>query len=233
MKHLLYLTIFATALLTACNKKDHSLDDPQPNNSGPIRFDHPFVGQQSKYLLLTGEDYYQPAAPNDFIYQSDTLQLTIVAQDVNGYIIEEKLLYNGSVTPWLASDKDSIYHYAMKIENDSVKIKKLSGNYFRSRIFGYHPNYYGLPLQSFTNQKTEIIGWKTDFSYCECYRTAYTENYTQFGINYNRLNVLIQNSPMQLDGPGETFVYEKQYGIVRASTYSWWTQSGIGWDLLP
>ena len=62
---------------------------------------------------------------------------------------------------------------------------------------------------------------------------GYTENYTLFGKTYGFLNVIVENSAMALDGNGETYVFSKPCGIVRSSTYSWWTQEGYGWDLLP
>jgi hypothetical protein len=54
-----------------------------------------------------------------------------------------------------------------------------------------------------------------------------------FGVNYPFLNVLVENSPMATDRNGETYVYNKTAGLVRFSTYSYWTDGGPGWDLLP
>ena len=100
-------------------------------------------------------------------------------------------------------------------------------------VFGYQISKQGLPLVNIVTPKVEILGWKTSLNYCECRQTGYTENYTLFGKTYPRLNVLVENSSMAVDGNGETYVYSKSNGIVRFSTYSWWTQSGVGWDLLP
>ena len=88
-------------------------------------------------------------------------------------------------------------------------------------------------MADISTPKFDMPGWKTNLGYCECRRTGYLEDYNLFGRAYQRLNVLVDNSPMATDGNGETYVYSKFYGIVRYSTYSWWTQDGYGWDLLP
>ena len=49
---------------------------------------------------------------------------------------------------------------------------------------------------------------------------------------YENLNISIQNAIMAVDGPGTTYIYSNLNGMVRTSHYSWWTQSGFGWDLL-
>jgi hypothetical protein len=79
----------------------------------------------------------------------------------------------------------------------------------------------------------DILGWKTSLNYCECRQQGYAEDYTLFGKTYDRLNVIVENSAMAWDGNGMTYAFSKGTGIVRFSTYGWWTQSGYGWDLLP
>jgi hypothetical protein len=49
---------------------------------------------------------------------------------------------------------------------------------------------------------------------------------------FDRLNILEDNRPMQTDGSGSLRVYSGPHGLVRFAWYSWWTQSGFGWDLL-
>lgn len=227
-KPAIFLALFVA--LFAC-KKERLPDVPVPA-SLRIRFDLPAVGQASKFIGLSGEEYF--SSNNDlFEYSDDTLRLEIVAKDANGFKVKESLHYNGAVHEFLDWEKDSVYLYYLKISNDTLRVIPAGAPFLQSRIFGYQMTHHGIPLKKILSPQVEIDGWKTSFNYCECYRTGYTENYTLFGKLYERLNVVVENSPMALDGSGETYVYDKSSGIVRASTYGWWTQSGYGWDLLP
>lgn len=225
---IIFLALFA--LLSAC-KKDSPLDVPDPA-SNRIRFDALAVGQVNQYIGLSGEAYYT----NDydqFEYSDDTLRLEIVAKDNNGFKVAETLHYVDTVHNWLDWDKDSTYYYYLRVSNDTLRVKPIGTPYLRSRIFTYNLSEEGLPLKKIESPEVEILGWKTSFNYCECRQTGYAENYTLFGKKYDRLNVIVENSAMALDGNGETYVFSKPFGIVRFSTYGWWTQSGYGWDLLP
>jgi len=232
--HSLFVTAMLCTLLFSACKHDFcgfSETDPIPN-PGPISFENLAIGQTSKYLGLWGEDYYNDN--NDiFGYTDDTLELKIVGQDAQGFKVRESFHYVGDVVDWLKPDKDSVYYYYLEIVNDTLRIHPGQANNFLSRIFAYHTSKSGLPVANITSPKIEITGWKTAMTYCECRRTGFAENYSLFGQNYPLLNVVVENSPMSFDGNGETYVYSKSDGIIRFSTYSWWTQSGIGWDLLP
>ncbi|MFN0175354.1 MAG: hypothetical protein ACKVU0_11945 [Saprospiraceae bacterium] len=229
---------FATAILcillfSACKHDPRVYPDPDPiPNPNPIRFDNLTVGQSSRYIGLWGEDYYTNNN-NHFGYTDDTLQLKIVGLDTQGFKVEETFHYTGDVLSWWNYDKDSVYHYYLKIKADTLRFNPSHGTYINSRIFGYFTVINGLPLADITSPKIEISGWKTNLPYCECRRTGYAEDYSLFGQTYPRLNVVVDNSPISFDGNGETHVFSKAKGIVRYSTYSWWTQAGIGWDLLP
>lgn len=217
------------ALLCSSCHKDCS--DPMPS-SDRIRFDQPAIGQTSRYLGLLGEDYFT-ADFDHYSYTDDTLVLEIVAKDNNGFKVRETLRSVGDVDPWMAGEQDSVYYYYFRVADDTLKVTPVgSADYIRSRIFTYGAGTKGLGLKDIDNQQVEIKGWKTDLDYCECDREAYTLNYEQFGVSYDRLNVVVNNFFMAIDGPGETYVYSQKSGIVRFSQYGWWTQSGYGWDLL-
>lgn len=213
-------------LIAACHT------DSQPASQAPaIQFEAMAVGQKSHYIALLGYDYY--STKDTFVYTDDTLQLEIIAQDNNGYLIEETFQYVGDVSPWFEFEKDSIRRYYVKIRNDTLQFTPVGSPYLESHIFTYQTSQSGLPLADFSSPKIDIHGWKTSLDYCECRRTGYTEDYTLFGEHYDRLNILIANAPMAVDGNGDTYVYSRNKGIVRFSTYSWWFQNGYGWDLLP
>lgn len=227
---ILALAACAALTLFSC-KEGYDPEPPTPQSEDHIRFDQLAVGQKSRYLGLTGKNYHSNS--DDFTYTDDTLVLEIVGQDANGFRVRESLHYVGDVFTWLNPDKDSVYHYYIHIQDDTLRFKAVSGNYIPSRMVEYLISKTGLPLSNFTNQPITLTGWKTNLGYCECRRTGYALDYELFGQTYPRLNVLIENTPMQYDGNGATYAYDKSVGIVRMSTYSWWTSEGFGWDLLP
>ena len=222
-----YTPFFALMLFfTAC------CPEPEDISSNPVHFDNLAVGQKSRYLLLSGDDYYLQDSFN-FDYLDDTLTLEIVDLNNEGFKVKETMQYTGDTHAYLQGEKDSVYYYYFNVVNDTLRITKSGSLWVNSRIFGYNSAQNGLPLIDYTDHPVEIKGWKTSFPYCECFNSGYTEHYEQFGIHYDRLNVWLQNSPMSFDGSGSTFLYSNTHGIVRMSTYSWWSQSGFGWDLLP
>lgn len=217
---------FLAFMLAGCGK-----DSTPPPVANPIKFDAMAVGQKLHYKALLGYNYY--SSTDTFVYIQDTLQLEIIGQDDKGFLVEERLQYTNDSVVWFKNDRDSIYHYYIRLENDTLRFMPLGSNYLASRIFENELVHSGLPLVAFNDQKVQINGWKTSLDYCECRRTAYAEDYTLFGKNYERLNILINNTAMALDGSGHTYMYSSSQGIARFSTYSWWTQNGYGWDLIP
>ncbi|MCB0525310.1 MAG: hypothetical protein H6576_09710 [Lewinellaceae bacterium] len=229
MKHLLLFCGFTIFALISC-KKD-CVNTPQGYSSDPIRFDSLKVGQKSRYVGLTGEAYINDSH-DIFSYQEDTLTLEITAEDVKGFLVTESLVYAADPSVWIKNGKDLIYQYYLNVINDTLRIIPASDIYVKSRMFQYNITKQGLPLRNVSSLLLNITGWKTSAPYCECRRFALASNYNLFGMEYPNLNVLIENSAMALDGNGETYAYSAEYGIVKASTYSWWTQDGYGWDLL-
>ncbi|HLP96590.1 MAG TPA: hypothetical protein VK168_21255 [Saprospiraceae bacterium] len=223
------LSFFCFFSLVSCKHDPCCTPEPGPTLN-QLDFSNLAVGQKSKYLLLLGEGYAWGQADN-YVYLDDTLVLEVVAQDPQkGFLVEERLQYQQDLSStWLEADKDSVYTYYLQATTDSLKVIPVTGNYTRSRIF----NLRALPLVQVANPEVHIVGWMTDLPYCECDRKGFVKNYTQFGRIYPSLNMLMHNSPMSFDGPGLTFIYSANDGIVRFSIYSWWTQSGYGFDLLP
>lgn len=220
--------LLVSALFSCRDRRESLLPDPGAH----IRFNDMQIGQTSRYLRFSGENYYDPNNFN-FIYLADTLVLRIIGADANGYLVEEKLTpgsacLNGGV---FLPDADSTFVNYWKIENDTVSLHAANGAFWPYSHFVYGA--FALPLASFTEPSVEITGWKTNHSYTESYWTAVDPAYTLFGHFYADLNVLTDNRPMATDGPGALFVYNPENGIVKTASYSWWTQTGEGWDLLP
>ncbi len=229
-KRSFFSLMLAVVFLANCKKDCPELPNSAAGNG--IRFDSMAVGQRAKYIGLLGENYFTPST-DDYTYTDDTLLLEIVAEDANGFKVAESLRYVGAVDDWMGFEKDSTYFYYLKVENDSLRMHPIGSPFLRSRIFAYVVGQMGLPLKKITTPQVSITGWKTSLPYCECRQQGYTVDYELFGLTYDYLNVIVENSSMAFDGNGETYVFSSHHGIVRSSTYSWWTQSGYGWDLLP
>lgn len=222
--------MLAIAVQSSCKKDCPEISIPAAGNG--IRFDSMAVGQSAKYIGLLGENY-RSLSTDDYAYTDDTLLLEIVAEDINGFKVAESLRYVDAVDDWMGFEKDSTYFYYLKVENDSLRMQPIGSLFLRSRLFAYVAGQMGLPLKKITTPQVSIAGWKTNLPYCECRQEGYTVDYELFGLTYDYLNVIVENSSMAFDGNGETYVFSPNHGIVRSSTYSWWTQSGYGWDLLP
>lgn len=218
-------SLAALLLLNACRDIK---EEPAPTGPDPVVFDALAVGKVFKYLGFEGKNYNYGDG-SEFTYSNDTLVLKVVSKDAAWFKIEESLHYVDSVG-WYGQEKDATYYYFLYMKDEKLHIEIPASQ--RSRIFRSN-NAWTLPLSAIEGPTVAIKGWKTDLPYCECYKEGFTENYTLFGQLYPRLNVVMDDTFMQVDGPGRTYLYSPHEGIVKFSEYSWWTQSGYGWDLIP
>jgi hypothetical protein len=190
----------------------------------------------SKYVLFHGNDYRNP---NDttYEYKNDTLIVEVTAVDDHGFTISEYLAPGSESlddTGYMSANgilfPDSVFVYRFKIENDTLILDSSGRDYSELRLVWM----YGSPLTlgDIDDTLVSMKGWKTSFGYCECYRQGYVVNYRLLGNRYSRLNVIVNDVPMQVDAGGHAFVYSRRSGIVRCYTTNWWTNTGIGWDLL-
>lgn len=203
----------------------------------PIRFDAPEVGQQSRYAVLVGDDYRSPTE-SPYRYVQGAVFAEIVAQDDVGYRVREWFEVPFHVTEASARledlEPDAVYEYYLRLDGDAIEVLPADGE-FRARLF---PGWAGrtrstFPLDDIVDRQTEIVGWRTALPYCECYAEAFILGGEIRGETYDRLNVVVDDEPMQVDGPGATKLYSARLGIVRSTTYDWWTASGVGLDLIP
>lgn len=208
-----------------------------PNTSFLFDFDNLEIGQTFQFTLLSGERYFDNEAKDLFSYTNDTLEIELVDITEDVFTFEERILPTSamfnSADNYYWMGKDSVYTHEWKIENDTLKITAVDELWIQSHLF-FGGNFWEggvfIPLYPFTGEEAAIDGWKTTKDYCECDMDLYTENFTLFGIQYDRLNIAIRNTPMQGDGNGSTYLYNITDGIVRSINYSWWTGKGLGWD---
>ncbi|MCB0651938.1 MAG: hypothetical protein KDC85_11740 [Saprospiraceae bacterium] len=232
MKTSHFLLFFMLISLFSCTNLTTETPEPenqnQVYNENPIRFSALEVGQKSAYVMLIGSNYSDSLNFDDFYYFNDTLIVEIISEDENGFLVEEYTT-PGSVP--LYNMSDTTYQYYLKVENDLLKVYHPDAQYgILSYLFWHSVD--SLDLTPFTNQEIQIKGWKTSLEYCECDHFGYVQNYELFGMTYDYLNVSVRDFFMAVDGDGTTFVYSNTDGLVRTTSYSWWGQTGTGWDLL-
>lgn len=231
----------AFALVLACLFVSSCKKEPiEPivviNPHGNINLTNPKIGQQSRYVLFRGEDIKDNENFN-YEYLPDTLAVEIVAEDENGYMVKEFLTagsrsLNGENNVAFA---DSTWYYYIYVdqEDESLKVKQ-RGNYYRTRLFFlYNENERGLSTQQIASPTTEIMGWKTSLPFAKELVSARVNDFNVFGQQYESLNVVIDNRPMQESLPGSTHVFSLEEGLIRSAEYSDFDGRGYGWDVLP
>ncbi len=240
MKNYIITAFAAFIAIVSCSKSDTDIPGTQEPpivadtvlyNENPILYSGLAVGQKSTYVLLEGRQYHNDTILDDFNYLPDTLVAEIIGKDENGFLVYEYLTEGSAESPLPDHlTPDFSFQYYLKAEGDYLYFFDLDDdNYLNSSLFwGWEDS---LDLNLFV-QKVDIEGWKTTLPYCECEQMGYDPSFELFGITYEDMNISIRNKEMQADGPGTTYMYSRKYGMVRSSQYSWWSQTGHGWDLL-
>ncbi len=179
------------------------------------------------FSLLRGKDY-NAGDGSEFTYSGDTLELEILETTDAGTLISERITPGSNMMAESTTyyrNKDSVYTNYWRIEGDSLFVA-IPGPLPTSHLL-FAPR---LKFSDYTEPEVEMVGWRTSYDYSESDAQLYTTDYSLFGMHYDTLSVYIHNSPMGFDAFGSTTVYDREAGIVRSSTYGWWTQTGIGWD---
>lgn len=200
-----------------------------PEDPPSIRFDSLEIGQVSRYKAFIGQNYRSPNL-SPFEYIGGVLVMEIVDQNSDGWVVKEFFESAPNVPEHLRTflDPDTTFTYALRVEQDVLRVIA-QGTELRSRLFfpRVRPD---LPLRPFGEHETELMGWKTTLPYCECYREAFIEDAEVGGRTYPDVNAVVDNDFMQVDGPGATYLYSAEDGLVRSVWYSWWTGEGLGFD---
>ena len=234
------LLLSLCVVLVGCNDDESNPMEEEVvtgNDPALFKFEDLEVGQTFLYSLLQGEQYFNNEEKELFFYTNDTLEIELINIDGNVFTFRERILptsaMHGSDENYYWMDKDSIYINDWIIENDSLKILATEGFDISSHLF-FSGNFWlsgvFIPLQDFSGEQATVEGWKTSSDFCECDRDLFTEDFTLFDTNYDRLNIAIRDTPMAGDGNGSSYIYSTSYGIVRSTHYSAWTGRGFGWD---
>ncbi len=231
--------LFLAVVMTSCQKDSETGTPNTGQNPDPIEIGCLMVGQQSKFIRFSGDEYFS-ATNSNITYHTDTLVVEVVSEDQGVFILKEYLTpHSVSVVNNTLWNADSVYTLRAYVETDTLWIEPLYGEFSSSWLFfevakrnsfssTYSLSY--LPFQKFQGVEVEFFGWKTNYSYSENYKAAYMTNQSLLGTSYPFLNVRINDASMAFDGPGYTIIYEPKGRLVRSSFVNAWTQDGWGWD---
>jgi hypothetical protein len=242
MKGIIIMGCIGLLVLTGCSKDDEVKPLPEVG-SNLIDLNAMQVEQTNQYVLLLGEEYYKQDAYHAYDYVPDTLVVEIIEKNGDQfkwreYLTDYSASKDSSVNVW---GGDRIIEYWTYIAGDTLWIDASEGEHYSTFLF-HHISFktwtssdyiMPVPLSEFTGIEADVVGWKTTLPYGESFREAFDPEFSLFDVDYEKVNILIDNIPMQVDGNGKTYVYNKAHGMIRTSTYSWWTSTGYGWDLLP
>lgn len=233
--HKTILLCFALSLIalsqSRCVKGYTPDDSTSPINSNPIRFDNIQVGQTSQYIGVIGND----RSTGNLTYTDDTLYVSVIGQSSNGFLVAETFHWIAFVNEWVQPEKDSVFLYYIRVQNDTLQVESTNAAPVLSRIFTPNVEKNGLPLAQLTGAVANLSGWTSDLPFCTCRQGGFAANQTLLGQSYLSLNILADNTAMaNAGGLGETYAYSRENGIVRAAQYKdGSSQDGFAWDLLP
>jgi hypothetical protein len=241
MKKILpFLVVASVLILFSCNK-DEAVVEPKLSDT-MIQPDNLEVGQVNYYLRFEGEKYYDNSSNNLFSYTNDTLKIEVIEElDGGRFLVQENYTPGSEI---LEGENAEYYRevkkYYMYLENENLVIERTTDDMYSTHlIYAFSLGEWGsggekveFPLSLFTEKETTIEGWKTTNEYIEAYGEYFAKDVTLLEHNFGTANVIVNNVPMQVDGNGMTYVYNRTYGFVRSFTYSWWTGGGSGWDLM-
>lgn len=239
LARLLAFCFISLFLITSCGKDDVPGEVEENKGLTDFNLSNLQVGETFRFVLHQGEEYWTNGTNNLYQYSGDTLELEVTELRFGSVVIKESILPTSNMfndpSPYYWMGKDSIYENQWSVVDDTLRVTDIKGTSERpeSHLLYYtysNTNEMLVPMNDFDGEEVNIDGWKTDHPYCECEIDLITTNLELLGNTYDRLNVAIRNTPMQLDGNGSTFVYSHNNGFVRTSNYSWWTGTGYGWD---
>lgn len=214
-KFLNIFTCFALiVLLSHCDSQS-----VEPGNH--INFDNMQIGQQSKYA---GYNSRTPKSDSDTAYSAtgDTIVLTVIAKDENGFKISEESL----------NKKVKTVYYYFQIAGDSLFVKPQPGEtalgsaLISQKHLSYVLNDNNLP--KWTANQWGVIdqsGVLKGF--------GIVENVKILNTNYNSAIAFYDSTEIIWDGPAYTKLYSKRSGFISFQTTGYFAPNGNIFYLIP
>ncbi len=191
------------------------------NSNNHISFDNLQIGQQSQYAGYTSR---MPHSESDTAYKStgDTIVLTVIAKDENGYKISEE---------WLNKKVKTVYYY-FQTKDDSLFVKPQTGEtlIFSSLFRQKNPSFVLTDnnLPKWTANKWSVIdqsGVLKSF--------GKVNNVNILNNKYDSAIAFYDSNDIIFDGPAYTKLYTKSSGFISFQSIGYFAPSGTIYYLIP
>lgn len=233
LKLLLCLMTICILSLFSCNSNNDEMEDFIHEDSNPISFTNPVVGQNSFYRGLY-QNLRENGQESTYTSINDTLSVW-VEKDLGGdkYLFLEALTEGSENHEFVISD--TIGYVVDLSDPDVLQLGRIDDDPFvnsYSQLFDDVERSFS--LLKLTEHEATINGYDIELPFDNelGYLPGYTENYELLGNTYVHLNVIINNEAMAFDGNGITILYSAENGVVQSLVYNGFSGIGIGWELL-
>lgn len=224
------ILIFVTSLLLSCDALIDNLDGSNSkniSNSNPVSFSNPEVGQSTIYVGLYIENYSnEHMSCSEY---SDTLKIEVVDFNANAIELRQIFIYNNMILKSSDFNAYDTTYFTIELFNDSIKaiypVPIIAQVIVAPNLFlWYNPS---IPQET-TNPATFTGGCLPKIP--QQLKAEYLlSNLVIEDKTYSNISLFVNNTDMQVDGPGYTFIYSMKDGLIASYITNPWTDTGSGW----
>jgi hypothetical protein len=212
--------IICILIFTQCNRETVNIPTTK------INFDNLAVGQKSLYVTWESKNIW--ADNITFKQTTDSISLTIISKETDGFKVEEKRLNKPELPAY----------YFFKIKEDSLYVHSLSTTslsssssvFFNVGALQYPLKDSNLPTLN-TNQWATPKAVDIDMNISQLF--AKIGNFKIMGKDYDSAFVYFDRSTTPFDGPTITKIYTKKDGFISFQPIGGKTTFGRIYNLVP
>jgi hypothetical protein len=197
-------------------------------DEGPVRFDNLIIGQRSYYIYFRA---FNKTDTEDirFEYKTDTLVIAVTGKESDRWILKE-FITEGSTF----FSSDTVFTLSLRFESDVALFAEPSDGSYYSNFFAIrNGESIGFPMILIAEPSKENPTC-SPFASINSNEMEFARNYTQFGQNFEHVNIYQDYTATATDGPGLMYVYSPADGFVRMTVFNPWVYDQVtGWDLIP
>lgn len=223
------ILIAVAALFISCDALIDSIDGDGNSSKTyqTISYDNPKIGQTSVYVGVYIENYSNQNMT--CIEYSDSLIWKVLRVEDDTIELMQIFVYNNMILKAADEFTRDTSYCTLELYNDSINV--VYPVPIDTRIFGVPNLYLGYykPLPQHT-----LIRASADNSCLQRYQLASKVEYLYEslfidGTRYSDVSMYVDNIEMQVDGPGFTFIYSMDEGLLACYVVNPWTDTGSGW----
>jgi hypothetical protein len=220
MRTIPFAFILCLFSLLACEKNEvEVLNTPEIAAAceNCVRFDALAVGQVSYYQAVEGESFREAGEPA-WRYLDDTLELRVVDQQGEIFVLEESII---------TAETDEVFRYSVKADKDNITFSRFQEGDLANLINFRTSKSIIFPLDLPEASQAQTRGWYINNN-CES-NPCYFQIDDFQGIE--DASVYLDYGPMAYDGNGYYAIYDPTM-LYRMISVGAWTGEGQGWELV-